>query len=127
MTLPESIGVYRYDSKGVIEVRPPSRNEIPLDQYWSYWWVKELKEIFRGFPKWYELFEETAQKKLLGLLTEDQIVRLTLFRLKERYMEESDTLKQCVLRGEHFEKRKFQKKINVTPLKDIPAGELLGV
>lgn len=125
--LPQNIGIYRYDKKGIYEIRPPIKNNIQFDKYLEYWWVKELKEIFRGFHKWYELYDETAKEKLLNTLTKEQIINLTLYRLKERYKEESEALKESVFSGTKFEKRKFQSKLNITPLKDIPMKELLGM
>lgn len=123
--LPDHIGIYRYDTKGIYEARSPIKQEIEFERYLEYWWVKELKEIFRGFPKWYELYDETATDKLLGILTKEQIRNLTLYRLKERYKDESEGLKESVINGTKFEKRKFQKTLNITPLKDIPMSELL--
>lgn len=123
--LPENIGVYRYDDKGIYEVRAPLKNVIEFEKYLEYWWVKELKEIFRGYPKWYELYDDTAIDKLLNTLTKEQIMKLTLYRLKERYRDESEGLKVSIATGTKFEKRTFQKKLTITPLKDIPMGELL--
>ena len=123
--LSENIGIYTYNQKTIRCVRKPKYNTISMDIYLDYWWSKELKKVFRGVKGSHLLSLGSGQKKLSSILSEEQIKRLTLFRLKERYTHESETIKELILNkklAKLFPRKLFEKNIQVTALKDIPFG-----
>lgn len=121
----DDIGIYSYNNRGIKCIRKPISNEIDLDRYISYWWGSELKLIFKGIKGATSLHLDAAKEKLRELLNDEQIKNLTLFRLQERYKDESDMIKDIILEKDYdslFPKKKFDRKINLTPLKDVPFG-----
>lgn len=121
----ENIGIYSYSNKGIKCIREPISNKIKTDKYLTYWWASELKQIFRGIKGSSNLHLEAGLKKMKELLSDDEIKNLTLFRLSERYNQESETIRKILLEKDYenlFPRKSFNKKIKVTPLKDIPFG-----
>lgn len=122
----EDIGIFVIGKNNKIEkLKDAAFQNIPIESYLSYWWGSELKKLFKGCKNSNLLKYQEGLEKLRNLLTDKQIENLTLFRLKERYQEESDFIKNAIKEKKYellFPKRKYKKNIKVTPLKDIPFG-----
>lgn len=129
--LPEEIGVYVIEKRTIKKIRAPKSKSVSLNKYLNFWWGIELKKLFRGIPKKSTLHLTAALEELQKLLSSEEIKRLTLFRLKERYQKENDFIVSALENKEYdrlFPKKTFTKNnINVTPLKDIPFGVLKGL
>jgi hypothetical protein len=128
--LPENIGVYSITSRSIKKIRPAKRCQITTDAYLQYWWGLELKEIFKGFSGWSKLDSESGKQKLINLLTDEQIRNLTLYRLKERYSNESKTIENAIIEKRYddlFPKRNFGGNIKITPLKEMLLVNIIGV
>jgi len=124
-TIDKDVGIYALKNKSMELIRKPKFLELSLEAYLSYWWGSELKKLFRGCKGSNTLRYEEGIKKLKSTLSPEQIKNLTLFRLKERYQEESDAIKEAIATKNYdalFPKREYKKNIKVTPLKDIPFG-----
>jgi len=124
----EEVGIFIIKKNNKIEkIRDAIFQDLPVESYLSYWWGSELKRLFKGCKKNNLLKYQEGIEKLKNLLTDKQIENLTLFRLKERYKEESDFIKNAIKEKKYellFPKREYKKNIKVTPLKDIPFGVL---
>jgi hypothetical protein len=124
--LDKNIGIFIIKKNNKIEkIRDAILKKLPVESYLSYWWGIELKKLFKGCKGNNLLKYQEGIEKLRNLLNDEQIENLTLFRLKERYKEESDFIKKAIKEKKYellFPKREYQKNINVTPLEDIPFG-----
>lgn len=129
--LPEDIGIYIIYDKEIQKIRAPKSHSILTEKYLSYWWGIELKKLFRGLEGKSALHLTAALNELQKMLTAEEIKRLTLFRLKERYKRENDIIELALKNKKYdqlFPKKSFSKsELFVTPLKDIPFGILKGL
>lgn len=129
--LSEEIGIYIIADKNIQKIRSPKSHRISIDKYLNYWWGIELKKLFRGVQGKSALHLTAALEELQEMLSEDEIKRLTIFRLKERYQKENDLIVSAIKEKAYdklFPKKVFNKSdIQVTPLKDIPFGILKGL
>ncbi len=126
LPLLKNIGIIIVDEKyNLKEIKPATYNQISKEFYFAYWSPIELRETLRGFPGWYKLSTYEASLKLGELLTEDETRRLTLFRLREKYIKEFLFRKELIKCKEYKDalKKRFDKEIDsisITPLKNIP-------
>lgn len=123
--LSDDIGIYTYNEKIIKCIRKPRYKTINIDMYIDYWWSIELKKVFKGMKGSNSLSLGSGRQKLLSVLNNEQIKRLTVFRLKERYLRESEIIKELILNKNldtSFPKKVFDRNMQVTALKDIPFG-----
>lgn len=123
--LSDDIGIYTYNEKTIKCIRKPNYKAISIDMYIDYWWSVELKKVFKGMKNSSSLSLDSGRQKLLSVLSHEQIKRLTIFRLKERYFRESEAIKKLILNKNldtSFPKKVFDRNMKVTALKDIPFG-----
>lgn len=122
----ENVGIIAVDKKYKLrELKAAAYSAINKGSYFAYWAPIELRETLRGFPGWYKLSTYEANLKLEEILTEDEIRRLTLFRLREKYIHEFITRKELIKSKNYEEalKKRFDDAISsltITPLKYIP-------
>lgn len=121
----EGVGVISVNDKNqLLQIRKPMFHEMPGPNYLAYFNTKELREVLRGMPKWYKLNFIEAEEKLLKLLTVDEIRRLTLFRIEEKYSQEFKMRQEYIKEKKYVEAltSRFLQDINtqVTPLTEIP-------
>ncbi|WP_373033763.1 sce7726 family protein [Sulfurovum sp.] len=121
----DGIGIISVNDKNKLTtLREPEYRDIPAPNYLAYFNTSELRETLRGVPQWYKLNFIDAEKKLLELLTEDEVRRLTLFRIKEKYSQEFAKRRSLIKEKKELEalQSRFKQYINVqvTPLTDIP-------
>lgn len=132
LNINENVGIYELKSNNIKLIREATSQNISIANYLSYWWTIEYKEILRGIKGFSKITNyEDGQKALKNILSDDEIKQLTLYRLKERYKEESDEIKYA-LNNEHeldkiFKKRKMSKILKITPLLEIPFGQLKSI
>lgn len=124
-----NIGIYELKNNTIKLIREAKHIELPTDNYLDYWWTKEYKEILRGFTGFSKISNYIdGRNTLKRILTEEEIKNLTLFRLKERYKDESEKIKNAIYKnsglGDIFEKREYISNPKITPLKDITFGQL---
>jgi len=122
LKIDDHIGIYKINNNKIELLKEAKYNEILKERYLEYWWGMELKKIFRGCRGSNTLTYNQSIEKLDKLLTYNQLKKLTLFRLKERYEEEFNKIKEAIKNNSNFPKREYKQNINVTPLKDIPFG-----
>lgn len=122
----ENVGIMYVDKKYKLhELKVANYSTIYKSGYFAYWAPIELRETLRGFPGWYKLSTYEANLKLEEILTEDEIRRLTLFRLREKYIYEFIKRKELIKSKNYEEalKKRFDDSLNsltITPLKYIP-------
>lgn len=119
------IGIMSVNDKNQLtNIQEPIFNEMPGPNYLAYFNTKELREVLRGMPKWYKFNFIEAEEKLLQLLTVDEIRRLTLFRIQEKYSQEFRIRQQYIKEKKYVEAltSRFLQDVNseVTPLTEIP-------
>ena len=123
----DSIGIYELKKNTIKLLREALPFNITADHYLDYWWTKEYKEILRGIPGFSKI-NNHGRNAIKSILTDEEIKNLTLFRLRERYKNESEKIKEAIseslILSDVFKKREYVTNPKVTPLKDIPFGEL---
>ncbi len=120
------VGIILVNNKGVFtELQKAQYRDITDSiNYINYWSPIEIRETLRGFKGWYKFSTIEAMNKLIDILNIDELRRLTIFRLKEKFLEEYMQRKAFIKEKEY--KRALQsryKEINtlkITPLLDIP-------
>ncbi len=120
-----NIGIISVNDIGKLELIKEAEDKyIQTENYFAYFNTYELRQILRGAPNWYKLKLLEAEKKILEILKPDEIRRLTLFRLKEKFLQEHikrSTLirsrKESIALRTRFEERN---NANVSSLKEIP-------
>ncbi len=122
----EGIGIIIVDSNDKFtEIKKAEYRKIEdVYSYLNYWSPIELRETLRGFKSWYKLSTSEAMNKIVTILTLDEIRRLSLFRLKEKYE------KEYKKRIEFIKNKEYKNALNsryedistlkITPLLDIP-------
>lgn len=112
------------DNNTLTDIRNATFKPMPASHYLAYFNTAELREVLRGMPKWYKFNFIDAENKLLELLTFDEIRRLTLFRIKEKYSQEFKIRQQYIKEKKYTEAlhSRFQQDVctQVTPLTEIP-------
>ena len=122
----DNIGIIVVDKKYKLqEIRPAVSTPIEKESYFAYWSPIELRETLRGFPGWYKLSTYDASLKLEEILTEDEVKRITLFRLREKYIKEFLQRKELIKAKNYTQalNKRFNADMNslsITPLKEIP-------
>lgn len=124
-----NIGIYELKNNTIKLIREAKHINLPTENYLDYWWTKEYKEILRGFTGFSKITNYVDGRNILKkILTDEEIKNLTLFRLKERYKNESEKIKKAISENADlenvFEKREYVSNPKITPLKDITFGEL---
>lgn len=127
----QGVGIISVNDKYSLKtVRESKSFDIHPPYYLAYFNIQELKETLRGFNGWYKFNFIEAEKKLLELLSYEEIRMLTLFRLKERYKTEFIKRKQLIKEKrikEALQSRSGQSNTaSITPLTEIPYGILKG-
>ncbi|MDK2042083.1 MmcB family DNA repair protein [Aliarcobacter butzleri] len=125
----DNIGIYELKENTIKLLREAVPFSVKTDHYLDYWWTKEYKEILRGISGFSKINNHVdGRNAIKSILTDEEIKNLTLFRLKERYKNESEKIKKAIAESltlsDIFKKREYVINPKVTPLKDIPFGEL---
>ncbi|WP_066408178.1 sce7726 family protein [Aliarcobacter skirrowii] len=122
----DNVGIILVDEKYRLKnIQPSISSEIEKQSYFAYWSPIELRETLRGFPGWYKLSSYDACLKLEETLTKDEVRRLTLFRLREKYIKEFIKRVELIKSKKYADalKKRFDENmnsLNITPLKNIP-------
>lgn len=122
----EGVGIISVSNRySLKEVRKSNSFHIDKNFYLAYWSPIELRESLRGFSKWYEFTTEYAYDKILDILNIEELRKVTLFRLKEKYIKEHLKRKELI-KNRDYEKAllsrfKDLEQLNITPIKYLPA------
>ncbi|QCD44936.1 sce7726 family protein [Campylobacter mucosalis] len=130
LSLPDEVGVFVVSGKKMEKLKSPTQKEISKDSYLRYWWGIEFKKAFKGFQNVCYDSIIKAENSIKAEFSLEEIKAFTLFRLKERYLSESELIKKLVEQkkyNELFPKRIIEKKLQVTPISQMPYGIVKGV
>lgn len=122
----DGVGVISVSSRyRLTHIRDSRKFEVAKDFYLAYWSPIELRESLRGFEQWYKYSSYEAYNKILEILTEDELRKVTLFRLKEKYIREH-LKRQDYIENKNYEKAllsrfKDLEDLSIIPLKELPA------
>lgn len=122
----DGIGIIIVDSNDkFIEVKKAEYREIEdVHSYLNYWSPIELRETLRGLKGWYKLSTFEAMTKIITILNLDEIRRLSLFRLKEKYENEYKKRLEFIRNKEYKNALNSRyediNSLKITPLIDIP-------
>lgn len=122
----DNIGIISVDDKNKLKrIKEPQNRLIQTPYYLAYFNTNELRETLRGVvPRWYKLNFIDAEQKILELLTKDEIRRLTLFRIKEKFLKEFTKRHLLIKDKKEIEalSTRFEQRGNtsITPLTEIP-------
>ncbi|MHB1664246.1 MAG: sce7726 family protein [bacterium] len=120
-----NIGIISVDDKDKLKhIKEPQSLSILTPYYLAYFNTIELRETLRGIPQWYKLSFIDAEQKLLELLNPDEIRRLTLFRIKEKFFKEFIRRRGLIKNKKEIEalQPRFEQMdtVNITSLAEIP-------
>ena len=121
------VGIISVNSRNSLTlIRNSTKFEIGKNFYLAYWSPIELRESLRGFDKWYQYSSDEAYNKILEILNEDELRKVTLFRLKEKYIREHLKRKELIIEEKNYEKALLSRfhdleQLSITPLKYLPA------
>ena len=121
------VGIISVNSRySLTLIRNSTKFEIGKNFYLAYWSPIELRESLRGFDKWYQYSSDEAYNKILEILNEDELRKVTLFRLKEKYIREHLKRKELIIEEKNYEKALLSRfhdleQLSITPLKYLPA------
>lgn len=108
------------------KIKEPISHSVSKKGLITYWSAIELKETFRGFPKWYKYSTNDALKKLDETLDLNKLSRLTIYRIKEKYRKESYKRKKALQDKDYTTvlKSRFADldSLEITPLLDVPSS-----
>lgn len=122
----DNVGIILVDEKYKLKnIKSAISSVIEKQSYFAYWSPIELRETLRGFPDWYKLSSYDACLRLEETLTDDEVRRLTLFRLREKYIKEFIKRVELIKSKKYADalKKRFDENmnsLNITPLKNIP-------
>lgn len=123
----DGVGVISVNNRySLTHIRDSEKFEVGKNFYLAYWSPIELRESLRGFEKWYKYSSDEAYNKILELLTEEELRKVTLFRLKEKYIKEHLKRKDLMLIEKDYHKSllarfKDLEQLIITPIKYLPA------
>ncbi|MGB3751088.1 MAG: sce7726 family protein [Arcobacteraceae bacterium] len=120
------VGIVSVNNRyGLTHIRESAKFEVGKNFYLAYWSPIELRESLRGFEKWYKYSSDEAYNKVLTILSEEEIRKVTLFRLKEKYIKEHLKRKDLIVEKDYVKalqsRFKDLEELDVTPLKYLPA------
>lgn len=112
------------DNNKLTPIREAVERILPAANYFAYFNTTELRETLRGFQGWYKMTFLEAEEKILNILNNDEIRRLTLFRIKEKYSKESSKRHLLIKEKKYSEalltRFEHMEGVNITPLREIP-------
>lgn len=122
----DGVGIISVSNRYALnEIKKSDDFIIGKNFYLAYWSPIELRESLRGFKYWYKYATDEAYHKILDILDEDELRKVTLFRMKEKY------IKEHLKRKELIENRDYKKslmarfkdleQLEITPIKYLPA------
>lgn len=119
------VGIISVNDKNKLTIiREAVEHALPSAHYFAYFNTTELREILRGFSGWYKMTFLEAEEKILNILNNDEIRRLTLFRIKEKYSKESSKRHLLIKEKKYSEalltRFEHMEGVNITPLREIP-------
>lgn len=122
----DGVGVISVSSRYTLtHIRDSKKFEVGKNFYLAYWSPIELRESLRGFEKWYNFSSDEAYNKVLELLTDDELRKVTLFRLKEKYIREHLKRKDLITEKDYekalLSRFKDLEELSITPIKYLPA------
>ena len=123
----DGIGVYHIDSKYKLhQARKPKHNQILKQDYFRYWCSEEVRGTLHGFKNISKLTIDELKEVLLKHLTIEELKKLTMFRMREKYFEEYAKRIQALDTGNLKETLKTRfgntAPLKITPLAQIPCG-----
>lgn len=129
LKLHDDVGIYIIDNGKIRTRKKPTFKDISVDRYLEYLWQVEFKGILKGVPYGSGLSKRASIERLREILSEDELRRVAIFRLKERLQEESDKLCELAQKMDiksSLPKKSFDINLKVTSLADMPFGMIKG-
>ncbi|NLK67432.1 MAG: sce7726 family protein [Campylobacteraceae bacterium] len=116
------IGILKFENNAIKEIRKPKQKSIKKENYFTYWSPIEIKKSLVGFSGWYKLDTVTAYKKLVNALKKDEVIKLTIDRIQEKYSDEFLEIKNKIINRDINELpnrfRENMPNLNIVPIKD---------
>lgn len=124
LKLPKQVGIYALRGLELKKIKDAAFSKILDDYYINYWWGIEFKKAFSGFG-----FTNLTKAKsdIKKYFSSKEIQNLTLARLKERYKDESEFIKNAIQKQEFnklFPKRNIIETMKVTCLARKKRGKI---
>ena len=118
------IGIIEINNNELRVVQESKIRNIDYIKYLLYLNTKEIKEVLRGIPNTSKLNAIEAEQKIIDILTPDEIKRLVLYYIKQKYMQEFSRRKEFVLNHDYKSALKTRYEnilpIKIMPLKQVP-------
>lgn len=116
------IGILKFKNNTIKEIRKPKQKSIKKENYFTYWSPIEIKKSLVGFSGWYKLDTVKAYKKLVNVLKKDEVIKLTMNIIQEKYGNEFLKIKNKITNGDIDRlPNRFKTNmpnLNIVPIKD---------
>lgn len=81
-----NVGIISIDKNMKVKtIREPKSSSMNKENYMAYWTSTEIKELMRGFKGHSKMSTEQAKEKLLNILSKEEIKKITIYKIKEKY------------------------------------------
>lgn len=122
----ENIGIISVNNRMHLRViREAIATEMSSKNYMAYWTATEIKESLRGFKGHSKMTSEQAKERFIDTLNSEEIKRVTIYKIKEKYGYEFLERKRLI-KEKDYEKALESRFLNmkskqVTSLRMLPA------
>jgi len=122
----ENIGIISVNNRIHFKIiKEATVSEMNGKDYMAYWTATEIKESLRGFKGHTKMTSEQAKEKFISTLNNEEIKKITIYKIKEKYGYEFLERKRLI-KNKEYEKALESRFLNmkfkqITPLKMLPA------
>jgi hypothetical protein len=122
----ENIGIVSVNDRTHLKViREAIAIQMSNKNYMAYWTAVEIKESLRGLKGHSKMTSEQAKEKFIDILNSEEIKRVTIYKIKEKYGYEFLERKRLI-KNKEYEKALESRFLNMkpkqtSPLKQLPA------
>lgn len=120
----KDIGITEIKDGKLFTIREAKSKNIDYVKYLLYLNTKEIKEALRGIPNVSKLSTIEAEDKIAHMLKPDEVRRLILYYIKQKYIQEFLRRKEYILNNDYQNalKTRYENILPsvITPLKQVP-------
>ena len=122
----ENIGIISVNNRMHLKViKEAVATDMSSKDYIAYWTITEIKESLRGFEGHSKMTNEQAKEKFFNTLSCEEIKRITIYKIKEKYGYEFLERKRLIKDKKYKESLESRfinmKSKQITSLKMLPA------
>lgn len=120
----KDIGIMEIKDNKLYWIKEAKSTKVDYIDYLLYLNSKEIKEVLRGIPNTSKLSAIEAEDRIAKILQSDEIRRLVLYYIKQKYQQEFTRRKKYILNKDYPKalKTRYENILPtvITPLKQVP-------